>query len=151
MTASGDYRRVRVQLKSLTYTSLASFDLTSQDLMEIQQTAEALNALEGTTGLLVFNGTHFLQVVEGTPEAIDDLLERLYRDRRHHGIEVRDLRLVDERCFPDWSMELVRVESRFVEARETLNSVLPSGLPTAVSARVLQMTESISGTVELPD
>ena len=140
-----------MSLKSLTYTSLASFDLTSQDLLDIQRIAQSINALEGTTGLLIFNGTHFLQVVEGTPEAIDDLLERLQRDRRHHGIEVRDVRTVDERCFPDWSMELVHVESSFREARNTITSVLPNGLPNAVSERVLRMTEQISRTVELPD
>ena len=140
-----------MRLKSLTYTSLAALDLTTQDLLDVQRSSQAINALEGTTGLLIFNGTHFLQVVEGTPEAIDDLLERLRRDRRHYGIEVRDLRMVDERCFPDWSMQLIRVESRFFEARDQISSALPSGPPEVVRERVLEMTAQISRTVDLPD
>jgi hypothetical protein len=98
-----------MDLTSLTYTSLARLDLQTSDLEDIQRSARELNALDGITGLLVFNGTHFLQIIEGAHDAIDDLLERLRRDPRHSGLEVRDERKVKERSFPDWSMELVRV------------------------------------------
>ena len=49
-----------MDLKSLTYTSLAKLDLTAEDLNAIHRTARELNSLDGITGLLVFNGTHFL-------------------------------------------------------------------------------------------
>lgn len=140
-----------MQLKTLTYTSLASLDLSSRDVEEILRTAREVNAIEGITGLLVFNGTHFMQIVEGSEQAIDDLLERLRRDRRHSGVEVRDVRFIEERSFPDWSMELVRVRSRFHEAQLTLRTALPDALPHAVSERLMTMTESISGNVDLLD
>src|ERR1044072_1231819 len=82
----------RMILKSLTYTSLARLDLEASDLEAIHRTAREANALEGITGLLIFNGTHFLQIIEGAPHAIDELVERLRRDRRHSGVEVRDER-----------------------------------------------------------
>jgi hypothetical protein len=140
-----------MQLKSLTYTSMASLDLTSDDILAIHRTARELNALDGITGLLIFNGTHFLQIIEGVPEAIDGLLERLRRDRRHHGVEVRDIRFIEDRCFPSWSMELIRVTSRYFEAKDAIVQVLPERLPEPVIERVLKMTESISGNVELND
>jgi hypothetical protein len=138
-----------MNLKSLTYTSLARLDIGAEDLEAIHRSARDLNALDGISGLLVFNGTHFLQIVEGAESAIDDLVERLRRDPRHTGFEVRDERRIDERSFPDWSMELVRVSAAYFEARETVQDRLPAGLPEDVRSRVLQMTESISGTVEL--
>ena len=94
-----------MDLKSLTYTSLARPDLDSDDLNAIHRIARELNSLDGITGLLVFNGTHFLQIVEGAAPAIDDLLARLRRDPRHFGLEVRDERTVEARSFPDcrWS------------------------------------------------
>ena len=107
-------------LKSLTYTSLARLDLTARDIEAIHRTARDVNSIEGITGLLIFNGTHFLQIVEGSPLAIDDLVERLRRDPRHSGIEIRDQRSIDERSFPDWSMELVRVSAGYFEARDTV-------------------------------
>ena len=65
-----------MKLKSLTYTSLARLDLNGDDLHAIHRSALNLNALDGITGLLVFNGTHFLQIVEGAEPAIDDLMGR---------------------------------------------------------------------------
>ena len=50
-----------MDLKSLTYTSLAKLDLDAGDVEAIHRTAREVNALEGITGLLIFNGTHFLQ------------------------------------------------------------------------------------------
>ena len=139
-----------MSLKSLTYTSMARLDLTEDDVADIHRTAAQINALEGITGLLVFNGTHFLQIVEGAPQAIDDLLGRLRRDPRHQALEVRDERMIDGRFFGDWSMELGRVKGRYIEARDQVAHALPSGLPEPVSDRIFQMTEAISGTVELP-
>jgi hypothetical protein len=134
-------------LKSLTYTSLARLDLQADDLEAIHRTAREVNALEGITGLLIFNGTHFLQIVEGAPEAIDELVERLRRDPRHSGLEVRDQQLVENRSFPDWSMELVRVSASYFEAKDTVSDRLPEATAPDVRERVIRMTETISGTV----
>ena len=98
-------------VKSLTYTSLARLDLAADDLEAIHRIARNANALDGITGLLIFNGTHFLQIIEGQPQAIDELVEKLRRDPRHSGVEIRDQRMVEARSFPDWSMELVRVSA----------------------------------------
>jgi len=133
-----------MDLKSITYTSLASLDLTAEDLADIHASARKLNALDGITGLLIFNGTHFLQIVEGAGPAIDELLLRLRRDQRHFGLEIRDERAIDRRSFPDWSMELVRVEGGYIRARNTINERIPSTVDSGVRDRIQRMTEVIS-------
>jgi len=138
-----------MDLKSLTYTSLARLDLGPDDLEAIHRTARELNALDGITGLLVFNGTHFLQIVEGAQPAIDDLLGRLKGDPRHTGIEVRDERSIEARSFPDWSMELVRVSSSYFEAKDAIQDRVPETVTVDVRDRLFRMTELISGTVRL--
>ena len=138
-----------MSLKSLTYTSLARLDLDASDLETIHRTAREFNAIEGITGLLIFNGTRFLQIIEGTPQAIDDLVERLRRDPRHSGFEIREERTIETRNFPAWSMELVRVSGSYFEARDSVADRLPDGLAPAVHDRVMKMTEAISGTVTL--
>ena len=45
-----------MQFTSVTYTSLARLDLQESDLEDIFLTAREQNALDGVTGLLVFNG-----------------------------------------------------------------------------------------------
>ena len=138
-----------MDLKSLTYTSLAKLDLSAEDLSAIHRSARELNALDGITGLLVFNGTHFLQIIEGAGPAIDDLLARLRRDPRHFGLEVRDERAVAARSFPGWSMELVRVNADYFEARDAIGDKVPASVADDVRHRLFQMTELISGTIQL--
>ena len=133
-----------MKLTSVTYTSLARLDLQTSDLEDLHRSARESNALEGITGLLVFNGTHFLQIIEGSETAIEELVERLRKDPRHTGFEVRDQRKVDARSFPDWSMELVRVNASYFEARDTLEDRLPDTVPEAIQARLFRMTELIS-------
>lgn len=139
-----------MDLTSLTYTSLARLDLQSSDLEDIHRSARELNALDGITGLLVFNGNHFLQIIEGSRNAIEELLDRLRRDPRHTGLEVRDERRVQKRSFPDWSMELVRVNASYFKARETIADRLPDTVPEAIRLRLFRMTELIS-TMEFDD
>ncbi len=140
-----------MQLRSLTYTSLAGLDLTARDLDAIHSAARRINPLDGITGLLIFNGVRFLQIVEGSEAALDALLSRLRRDHRHSGIEIRDVHPIDRRAFPEWSMELVQVSSDGFVAHEEISAVLPSELPPAVREHVLNMTESIGQVVTLPD
>lgn len=136
--------RAAMNLTSVTYTSLARLDLQTSDLEDIHRTARELNALDGVTGLLVFNGTHFLQIIEGSESAIDELVERLRKDRRHTGFEIRDQRKIEKRSFPDWSMELVRVNASYFQARDTIAERIPDTVPEAIQARLFRMTELIS-------
>ena len=129
-----------MRLKTLTYTSRARLDLTDGDLADIHQTARHLNALDGITGLLLFDGSRFLQIVEGGEAAIDNLVERLRKDRRHSAFEVRDERVVEERSFADWAMELLRVSAGFKAARHEVESILPAGVSTPVRELILRMS-----------
>ena len=133
-----------MSFSTVTYTSLARLDLQDTDLEDIHRSARDHNALDGVTGLLVFNGTHFLQIIEGSEQAIEDLVERLRKDQRHTGFEIRDRRKVEARSFPDWSMEMVRVRASYFEARDTIADRIPEAVPEAIKARLFRMTELIS-------
>lgn len=133
-----------MRLKTLTYTSRARLDLAEADLAAIQQTARHLNALDGISGLLLFNGSRFLQIVEGAEDAIDNLVERLRMDPRHSAFELRDERYVDRRSFPDWSMELVRVSAGYGNASEEVASILPDNVAEPVRDLVLRMTGQLA-------
>ena len=129
-----------MRLKTLTYTSRARLDLSDAELNDIHQTARHLNALDGITGLLLFDGARFLQIIEGAESAIDNLVERLRKDARHSAFEVRDERYVEDRSFGDWSMELVRVSAGYRAARDEIASILPDGVSEPVRELVLRMS-----------
>ena len=137
-------------LISLTYTSRAKLDLAAHELVAIHHTARHCNALDGITGLLIFNGVTFLQTIEGAEDAIASLLERLRHDPRHSSLEVRDRRRVEERQFPDWSMELIRVDTDWHTARADIEKALPDTIDPDIRALILRMDAS-GEQVRLPD
>jgi hypothetical protein len=136
-------------LKSLTYTSRAQLDLSADDILEIRATAIRLNALDGISGILIFDGTRFLQVIEGSEGAIDNLVQRLQRDDRHLAFEIRDERTVAERSFPDWSMELIRVSAGFMNAREELGAALPAQVTPEVRSLIMGMSERLAQAIDM--
>ena len=138
-----------MELKTVTYTSLARLDLTSADLAAIRETARRLNALDGITGVLIFNGTRFLQIIEGAASAIDDLVDRLRADPRHSAFEIRDERTASERAFPDWSMELITVSTGWFEAREEIDEALPENVSAPIRELVHNMARRIAEPIEM--
>jgi hypothetical protein len=129
-----------LRLKTLAYTSRARLDLGDDELNDIHQTARHLNALDGITGLLLFDGSRFLQIIEGADAAIDNLVERLLMDRRHSAFEVRDERYVERRSFKDWSMELLRVGAGYRTARDEVATILPADVAAPVRELILRMS-----------
>jgi hypothetical protein len=78
--------------------------VTEDELAALAGQAAEANAAAGVTGLLAYNGTHFMQLLEGPAEAVEDTLNRIATDPRHTGLVVirRDARPARE-C-PDWAM-----------------------------------------------
>lgn len=133
-----------MDLISLTYTSLVRPDFQLSDLQDIAERGRTSNEAGGITGLLVFNGTHFLHVFEGKHRAAEDLLKRLREDLRHTGLEVRDERRIGQRSFPDWPLEMLLVDANYFEARDAIGDRLPSTVPEVIKMRLLRITELIS-------
>jgi hypothetical protein len=131
-------------LKTVSYTSRARLDLRDEELRQIHNQARHLNALDGITGLLAFDGARFLQIVEGSEEAVDDLIGRLRRDARHTAFEVRDERVVGARSFPEWNMEMVQVSAGYLNARSEIASLLPRGTCLQVRELALRMSDELS-------
>jgi len=105
-------------LRSLTYVSEARESMSEAEFTQLGLQAGRLNALDGITGLLVFNGARFCQTIEGAPAAIDSLLGRLNADPRHCAINVIDDQPVSQRRFRSWDMQLLVVPSERQAALE---------------------------------
>jgi hypothetical protein len=54
--------------------------------------------------MLLFEGSSFLQVLEGEPERIDALLEKIRADRRHTRTVLLLREPIEQRSFADWTM-----------------------------------------------
>ncbi len=91
-------------LLQLIYLSSASRPISEPDLLEILNASRANNPPLGITGVLIFGDNTFVQVLEGPPEAVSDLYEKISRDPRHNSCRKFTTRATPHRSFPDWSM-----------------------------------------------
>lgn len=71
---------------------------------EIVAASRERNAALGITGALIFTGGHFAQVLEGSPEAVEELMANIRCDPRHRNVRTVEMVNVPERRFPGWSL-----------------------------------------------
>jgi hypothetical protein len=91
-------------LYRIIYKSTAENGLEEEDVRAILETSRRNNAARDVTGVLLFNGVSFLQVLEGPAGAIDDLMGAITGDPRHRNVAVLVREPIHEPSFPDWAM-----------------------------------------------
>jgi len=93
-----------VQNHILVYCSKASEEFTSDDLEPIAHTAQAFNLRNEISGMLLYSGENFLQVLEGPLPLLELLYNKIKKDPRHHDIERLICAPTAERLFGQWAM-----------------------------------------------
>lgn len=91
----------------LFYISNASPFFNSTQLPDLCASFAEKNLKAGIGGALVFNGTNFGQVLEGEKESVVALSERIKLDPRHTSYQIMSEKIVEERYFKNWGMNLV--------------------------------------------
>ena len=102
--------------------------LPREEVDAILATSARNNPARGITGLLLFNGRNFLQLLEGEDFAVTSLMETITADPRHAGVSVLDRRKIAARTCPDWAMKRVMIAESIDNRREMLEAELPDGL-----------------------
>ena len=116
------------RMKSVMYVSVADPELGSDEVHSIVSHSQRRNAGDGVTGVMLYNGVNFLQLIEGEAAIIDTCYARIQRDPRHSGVvTLRDEAIV-EREFPGWAMRYSLVEQ---PVENTLKAVREAGSPRA--------------------
>lgn len=108
------------RLQFVIYASRAVDGIGETDFTDILKTARNYNRHNRITGYLVFNHGVFLQYLEGPDSVINDLFDRITRDRRHGDVTMLARGDLSERLFIDWSMGFQNLD------KPDLNCGLPS-------------------------
>ena len=99
------------RMKRIMYISTTTQKLSDEEVEEIGRRATENNAKVGVTGVLLSTHEFFFQILEGREEAVDQVLERIRRDARHHGVLIlKAEQAVEHRLFANWSMRAVRLD-----------------------------------------
>ncbi len=74
--------------------------------------ARQRNVQLGLTGLLIYSGGHFLQVLEGEVHCLERLYTKIEADKRHRNVRRLALVSLQHRMFSKWSMGLLNLDDR---------------------------------------
>ena len=91
-------------MHQLVYVSSAHQLFSRDGLLVLLDKARRNNVRDGITGLLLYKGGDFMQVIEGDEATVRRTFGRIAADPRHGGIEVLVDEAVTQRAFGDWSM-----------------------------------------------
>jgi len=103
-------------------------DLNREDVDAILASSQRNNPEINVTGMLLYNGRNFLQLLEGEESQLVSLMVKISHDPRHTGISMIDRRLVDQRACGDWNMQRIRISDNIEKRRELLDEQLPAAL-----------------------
>ena len=88
----------------LLYVSRAAHPMSEGGLGDLLVEAREYNAANDITGLLLFGGEHFYQILEGDENDVRALFGRIELDRRHVDVTLISTREIPDRSFPRWWM-----------------------------------------------
>lgn len=111
-------------LCKLIYASQAIKPFSGDELESLLTAARIHNARHGLSGLLLYAGQSFLQILEGELDALTSLYGRIASDGRHTRLRLLASTPIERRKFAQWSMGFEQVN----------DAVLSRSLPGFVPA-----------------
>jgi len=99
------------QLRQLVYISDARIPTSNEEISGILEGSRRNNPAKRITGLLLYCDGVFIQTLEGSSEAVEQLYGIICDDPRHSNAEVLNDSMVDDRVFGDWAMAYLEPSS----------------------------------------
>lgn len=118
------------------YISTAQ-DLSREQVEVILQTCASNNVAQNVTGLLLYNGRNFLQLLEGDKAVLDRLMSAIEVDSRHAGVAMLHKGEVAARACPDWAMKRIAIVEAIEARQERLEEELPENIDPGLRKIVL--------------
>lgn len=90
--------------KTLIYVSQSALELTHEEVFSILKASWKKNRQNGIGGILLYDKTFFIQLLNGPVDKVDRIFERIVEDNRHHTIQLIGTRLSKNQEFHEWNM-----------------------------------------------
>ena len=91
-------------LISLIYASRATEDFHEHEIPDLLKQLRVANAKHEITGMLLYIGGSFLQVLEGQPGMVEAVFSKILQDKRHAQVTLIAKESILEREFEGWTM-----------------------------------------------
>lgn len=84
--------------------------MTAPELQRIHSQAQANNRTRQLTGVLLYGGGWFMQLLEGDEVALARTFDRILHDRRHRDVHMLQQRRIERRLMPNWAMGMINLD-----------------------------------------
>ena len=91
-------------IRRLAYVSRPRPDLPPAEISRIVVKSRINNQRDGLSGVLVYTGTDFAQLIEGPADRVEALWDRIQRDDRHQDVALLFDETEETPWYPDWRM-----------------------------------------------
>ncbi len=95
------------------YCSTVTSVLEKDNFIDLVRRSVVNNKELNLTGILLFDGRYFFQVLEGDQKDVKTILVKISQDERHKDIHTLSNKPIAARLFPKWSMELIDASNSF--------------------------------------
>lgn len=106
-----DYQCSETVLFELIYRSEADANVSDDDLLNILGKARLHNGQHQITGCLLYNDHHFVQILEGEFNTLNELYNKIKKDSRHHNVVLLHMKEIASRSYPEWTMAFKALEA----------------------------------------
>ncbi|MBQ0958927.1 BLUF domain-containing protein [Ideonella sp. 4Y11] len=89
---------------ALAYSSTATQPMSAVEIGQLLLKARMFNASVGVSGVLLHDSRQFLQYLEGPPDAVERVWQRVSASPRHQQLTVLMREPTETRLFADWQM-----------------------------------------------
>jgi hypothetical protein len=109
------------------YVSTANKKIVDADLDSILESSVRHNFKNDVTGLLLFVGNRFMQVLEGQEIEINETMTRIAEDSRHTDLVVLERTAIASRSFDKWNMGFHRLNAHEANSKPGFADFLEPG------------------------
>ncbi|MGR9086866.1 MAG: phosphate-starvation-inducible PsiE family protein [Gammaproteobacteria bacterium] len=127
----------------LTYISTPARPITTEDLMEILNTSRLNNVCIGVSGMLLFTGDAFIQILEGEEKTVEELFGMIKKDPRHKNVRILEKKKIGTRDYADWTMGFKRVGKDDVRGVPGLNTFFETDISGEIGSDKLKLINSL--------
>ena len=88
----------------LIYISSAVLGLSDKQIVTLVKASQKSNEKLGITGILLYSGGNFMQLIEGKESAVETLYEKIRQDYRHRDVTLLFREKITQKNFDNWLM-----------------------------------------------
>ncbi len=96
------------------------------DIRRLHDICKRNNARLALTGVLLYTGGHFAQLLEGSPQAMGEVMWRIAHDERHTRMRKLFTKPMTRRACTAWAMKLVIADDADDQVRQLVEAAQPA-------------------------